>query len=81
MYFEEKERKVQMIVNELKNQIVQVGKLFDDEQAKDIISHITITFIENYSIYEFVLNESQSEMSINKEVSFFFTRKNNRINI
>ncbi|CAF0817967.1 unnamed protein product [Brachionus calyciflorus] len=43
-------------------------KLFSDQHLKDMISHLTITFFQNYKLYSYVINESQEEMSISKEI-------------
>lgn len=44
------------------------SKLFSDDQLKEIISHLLITFFQNNRLFEFVINEPQAEVSITKEV-------------
>lgn len=43
-------------------------RLFTDQQLKDIISHLTLTFFQNIKLYSFVCDEQQDEMLISKEI-------------
>lgn len=56
-------------VEELRNCIIAVGKLYDEEQIKDIMSHVKLTFVENFRVFEFLLNEPQQEEIVEREVN------------
>lgn len=63
-----------MTIEELKTHLCDLSektKLYNDEQIKDILTHLSRTFFENHRVFEFVINEPQSEVVITKEVQIY----------
>ena len=69
--FEEKRMKLDDNLLEFQcimSDLCEKPSMFRDDQIKQIISNMCETFFQQYKMYEYILDESQPEIEIKKEV-------------
>lgn len=62
--FSQNINQLQTILSDLNESL----KTFSDDITKEILNYISTTFFQNYKLYEYVINESQNEIIIPKEM-------------